>query len=301
MCFSQRTSVSRTQTDRPPDDFANVITTSTVGNGTLYVDIDGNGLVDGAEALNDLDSVSVADITAGRLKFKPGANVNGMGYDSFTFQVQDDGGGANTDLTANTMTIDVAAVNDAPVLDNSGFLTLTTITEDDTSNSGNLISEIIASDGGDRITDVDAGAVEGIAILGLSSGNGTWEYNIGSGWTAVGSVSDTSSLLLRASDRLRFVPDGMNADTAFVTFAAWDQTSGAPGTKVDASIYGGTTAFSEIVETAAIIVTAVNDPPAATNSTVTANEDTTYTFTAADFNFSDVDGDTPGQCEDHQP
>ena len=144
MCFSQRTSVSRTPTTVLLT-IANVITTSTVGNGTLYVDIDGNGLVDGAEALNDLDSVSVADITAGRLKFKPGANVNGMGYDSFTFQVQDDGGGANTDLTANTMTIDVAAVNDAPVLDNSGFLTLTSITEDDTGNSGDLISTILAS------------------------------------------------------------------------------------------------------------------------------------------------------------
>ncbi|MCP5016991.1 MAG: hypothetical protein GY938_17245, partial [Ketobacter sp.] len=81
---------------------------------TLYLDANLNGIVDGGEALTDSDTVSVADISAGRLKFKPAANANGTGYDSFTFQVQDDGAGADTDLTPNTMTIDVTAVNDAP-------------------------------------------------------------------------------------------------------------------------------------------------------------------------------------------
>ena len=194
-----------------------------------------------------------------------GGNVYVAGQSGATWgtPVQAFGGGTNDVFAAK---IAVPPTNTAPVLDNSGFLTLTTITEDDIGNSGNLISEIIASDGGDRITDPDAGAVEGIAILALTSGNGTWEYNIGSGWTAVGAVSDTSSLLLRETDSLRFVPDGLNADTAFVTFAAWDQTSGTAGTKVDASSYGGTTAFSEAVETASITVTAVNDAPTVTTT-----------------------------------
>ena len=52
------------------------------------------------------------------MKFKPVANANGNAYDSFTFQVQDDGGTANggvdTDPSANTITIDVTSVNDAP-------------------------------------------------------------------------------------------------------------------------------------------------------------------------------------------
>ena len=60
---------------------------------------------------------------------------------------------------------------------------------------------------GDPITDADAGALEGIAIFSLSNSNGTWEYDTGSGWTAVGSVSVASSLLLRDTDRLRFVPN----------------------------------------------------------------------------------------------
>ena len=41
-----------------------------------------------------------------------------------------------------------------------------------------------------------------------------------------------------------------------------------------------------------INVTSVNDAPAGTDNTVTTNEDTAYTFTAADFGFSDPN-DTP--------
>ncbi|MEK9925979.1 MAG: Ig-like domain-containing protein, partial [Alphaproteobacteria bacterium] len=39
-------------------------------------------------------------------------------------------------------------------------------------------------------------------------------------------------------------------------------------------------------------VTNVNDAPTASNNTVTTNEDTDYTFTTDDFNYSDQDGDT---------
>ncbi len=63
-----------------------------------------------------------------------------------------------------TATISIVAVNDAPVLDNSGAMTLATITEDQTANSGQTVASIIASAGGDRITDVDSGGAEGIAI-----------------------------------------------------------------------------------------------------------------------------------------
>ena len=56
-------------------------------------------------------SVTVADITAGKLVFTPAANANGAGYASFTFQVQDDGGTANggvdLDQSANTITVNV--------------------------------------------------------------------------------------------------------------------------------------------------------------------------------------------------
>ena len=67
--------------------------------------------------------------------------------------------------TSNTASVDVTinAVNDAPVLNNSGSPTLTQINEGDVDNAGNSVAEIIASAGGDPITDPDAGAAEGIA------------------------------------------------------------------------------------------------------------------------------------------
>src|SRR5207249_3078618 len=62
--------------------------------------------------------VSASDIAAGKLKFVPDADENGSPYATFTFQVRDDGGtangGANLDPTANTMTVNVTSVNDAP-------------------------------------------------------------------------------------------------------------------------------------------------------------------------------------------
>ena len=166
--------------------------------------------------------------------------------------------------------IATAAANNAPVLDGAGMY-LTTITEDPTVNNGDLVSTIIARAGGDPITDADAGALEGIAIISLSNSNGTWQYDIGSGWTAVGSVSVNSSLLLRDTDSLRFVPNADWNGTEFFSFAAWDRTSGTEGTKVDTSSNGGGTAFSSGTAIPSITVDGVNDAPTffASDGTVT--------------------------------
>ena len=151
--------------------------------------------------------------------------------------------------------------NAAPTLDDTGNMSLTSITEDQTNSIGDIISDVILSAGGDRITDLDNGALEGIAITSLSSGNGSWEYstNAGGSWNTVSVVSDASALLLSNSDFLRFVPDGQNADSANFDFRAWDHTSGIAGNKVDTSTNGGTTTFSTATETATITVTSVND------------------------------------------
>src|SRR5205814_2048052 len=62
--------------------------------------------------------VSAADITRSEERRVGEANGNGSGYASFNFQVQDDGGtahsGVDLDQSANTLTIDVTSVNDAP-------------------------------------------------------------------------------------------------------------------------------------------------------------------------------------------
>ncbi|MBS0287874.1 MAG: hypothetical protein JSR17_11295, partial [Proteobacteria bacterium] len=80
-------------------------------------------LTDNGVAVTTGQFISLSDITNSLLKFTPAANANGTGYASFTFQVEDDGGtlngGVNLDQSANSMTINVTPVNDAPVLSGS--------------------------------------------------------------------------------------------------------------------------------------------------------------------------------------
>ncbi|MCW5589084.1 MAG: cadherin repeat domain-containing protein, partial [Legionellales bacterium] len=161
---------------------------------------------------------------------------------SIRVEVDDQLGGKYQEI----FTIHITDENSAPILDNSDDLILSTINENQTSNTGNLISDILSSDGGNPISDTDIGDLEGIAIYNLNSSNGTWEYSTdnGSNWNAVGAVDANNALLLRATDKIRFIPDGENSDTANFNFYAWDQTSGTAGNKVDVTTRGTTTAFS---------------------------------------------------------
>ena len=150
--------------------------------------------------------------------------------------------------------------NDAPVLDNNGIMALTGIRVGEIDSSGDLVSDIIASAGGDRITDVDVGAVEGIAVTAVDDTNGTWEYSTdgGSNWSAFGAVADNSATVLTATgnNRIRFVPNVDFTGVAYMSFRAWDTTDGSVSGNagVDASINGGNTAFSTATEEARIQV-----------------------------------------------
>ena len=65
-------------------------------------------------------AIGAGDIAGGLLTYDPDPDGNGAGYASFTFQVRDTGGtdnaGQDTDQSANTITFNVNAVNDAPVV-----------------------------------------------------------------------------------------------------------------------------------------------------------------------------------------
>src|SRR5439155_811536 len=174
-----------------------------------------------------------------------------------------------------------------------------TINEDDTSSAGTLISSLITSGGAGYITDVDAGALEGLAITAADVTNGTWQYTIDGGttWIALGAVSNSSARLLAAdaNTRIRFVP---NADfngtiAAALTFRAWDRTSGTNGNLASTATNGGTTAFSSATDSASQTVTAVNDAPVnSVPGAQTIAEDTTLTFNTANTNkisVADVD------------
>jgi hypothetical protein len=64
-----------------------------------------------ATAVTLNQEITASDIISGKLIFTPASNANGTGYSSFGFKVSD---GTAYSVTANTVTINVTAINDAP-------------------------------------------------------------------------------------------------------------------------------------------------------------------------------------------
>jgi hypothetical protein len=215
----------------------------------------------------------------GQLTYTPTGNTSGTA--TYNVVATDSGSGSAPNVNQSapvSFTITVIGQNDAPVLDNTGNMSLNAINEDvpNASNNGTLVSDIIASAGGDRITDVDASAIEGIAVTVVDNTNGAWEYSIdnGTSWTPFSGLAVATARLLAADalTRVRFVP---NADfngtiDPGITFFAWDQTSGTNGNAGDATVTGGITAFSTAFETASITVNQVNDAPTANNDALSS-------------------------------
>ena len=183
--------------------------------------------------------------------------------DRFTYMAVNGSGASGS----TTLKFTVTGINDAPVLASTSA-TLPTITEDQIANSGRTVNSFLSS------TDVDSSALRGIAITGLTSGNGQWQFstNAGASWSAVGAVADGAALLLRSTDYIRFVPNGANGTSANFTYHAWDQTSGVAGTKVNAATTGGQSAFSTASGTASIVVSSVNDAPVGVASSASGTE-----------------------------
>jgi hypothetical protein len=203
------------------------------------------------------------------------------GQEGETADVSSNGGRSPFSSAIETATLTIDGENDAPVLDNSGSPTLTTINEDQTTNDGTTVSAILGS----SVTDVDTGAVQGIALTATSgSAYGKWQYTIDGGisWTDVGTVSATQALLLRPQDKLRYIPDGKHGETPTITYRAWDQTGDTlnqQGQKKEITATGDTSPFSQNEETATLTVSAVNDPPTLTvPGSQTIDEDTPLAF-----------------------
>ena len=176
------------------------------------------------------------------------------------------------------VSVTITGTNDAPIPTNTDR----TLTQSEDAAApvgavGTLVSDIIGAGGA---SDMDASALaRGIALTGADTGKGAWLYSIdgGSNWSAVPSVTDTQALLLDPAARLYFQPtanlntsDGVAGAsapiTAGLTFRAWDQTSGASGNSgVDASVAGGSSAYSSASDTVQLTVTPVNDTPTLSN------------------------------------
>ena len=230
---------------------------------------------DNGVTVNAGDSVSASDIAAGLLKFTPVHDANGSPEASFTFQVQDNGGTANgghdLDQSANTFTINVNAVNDAPIVLVPGS---PTVNEDATltfsSVNGNAIT----------ISDVDVG-----------SGNETVTLTVANGTLALGSHTGLVSFTPDNAASITLTGSIVDIDNALngLTYSGNANFNGTDTLQIVANDNGNTGAGGPQFANGEVTinVASVNDAPAGTDNTLTTLEDTSYTFTAADFGFTD--------------
>jgi hypothetical protein len=191
-----------------------------------------------------------------QLKFRAWDQSNSLAAGSVVSVVGQTGGTAAYSHAFVSAKLTVTAVNDAPLLQTSPQPALGTVTQDTPAASvpGIPVSTIIGG-----ITDSDAGAAKGIAVIDLTERFlGTWQYSTdgGANWLPIGDPTDSQALLLAPTDLVRFVPNPGYYGTPQLKFRAWDQSNNlAGGTVVDtAGQTGGTGAYSTAAVSAKLTV-----------------------------------------------
>jgi hypothetical protein len=213
------------------------------------------------------DSITRAQIDRGDLTFTSSSNANGLAYANFTFQVKDQDGAI--DPIANTLTINVTAVNDAPSSDNASASTL-----EDTAYTIQTSDFTFGDDEGDSL--------QAVKITSLPT-NGTLKFN-GNAVTADAVISIGDITL----GKLVFTPAANENGLAYADFKFQLQDDG--GTENDGINLSAEKTFT-------IDVTPVNDAPELTGDKATlidGTEDFSYTISATELlqGFTDVDLDT---------
>ncbi len=218
--------------------------------------------------------------------------ATGAAERTIEFRVQD-GSGLHS-VSGTSTTVLVTNQNDAPVLDATESPTLNVVAEDTgapvngSTTGSSLVSSLLAG-----ATDVDTGALQGMAITQTNHVEGMLWYSTdaGTSWQQVGAVSASSALLLTPDSRLYWQPEANKNGTVsdVLRFLAWDRSAGVAGGTVDASTNGGATAFSAASDSVAITVTAVNDAPAG-EVTLTGSAQVGSILTAVTDTLTDVDG-----------
>ncbi|MEJ8847254.1 DUF4347 domain-containing protein [Variovorax rhizosphaerae] len=239
----------------------------------------GDGTNDGTMTFSGPRSLVNAALNG--LTFRGNPEFSGAAQIQIVSTTADDPGVPNT----NIIPINVAPANDAPVLDPSPVFTMPPVAEGGGPPVG-AVGSPVSSFAGGNITDVDPGAVKGIAITSAPTTYGVWYFSVNSGtsWTAMPAGSNADALLLSASatNRLYFAPAaGYNgALDPGLTFRAWDTTSGTNGGRASTAANGGDSAFSLATDTIQPAVTQVNKPPVNTlPATFTGNEDVSLPLT----------------------
>ncbi|MBI2790488.1 MAG: cadherin-like domain-containing protein [Gammaproteobacteria bacterium] len=259
-------------TNDAPNIFQSIFITALPGVGTGILSIASGASVP-AGLVTVGQEISVADIPF--LTYTPTANANGTGYASFDFKVKDDGltanGGIDTDPTANTITIDVTPVNDAP----DGADKTVTILED-----GSKV--FTAADFG--FTDAsDAPSPNSLQSIFITAIPSVGSLFLAAGASVLGAVTNGQEISLADIAFLTYTPAANANGTGYASF---DFTVKDNGLTANGGIDTDPTA-----NTITIDVTPVNDAPQIAN----AGNDVSYIPTAEavvidnDISVSDID------------
>jgi hypothetical protein len=273
--------------DNPANAFNGVKITTLPGAAAGTIKLNGVAISAG-------DVITKTQLDNNQLTFTP-ASGSGATNPTFTFQVRDDGttanGGVEFDQSANTYTIHIAQADAAPVLDLDG---------DDNSAVGTGYASSYTEGGAAAavadtdvsITDADVGDDIVSAVITITNSETGDKLNVGglpAGITLDGSSTDTMVKLVGIAGT---TADDMELAIKAVTYSSTSHDPTDQGTNMSRSI---TVVVNDGIldsntATATVSVTDVNDAPTATDSTITASEDSFRVLSAADLGFHDVDG-----------
>ena len=197
-------------------------------------------------------TVTATDLAAGTLKYDPPANESGNSLASFTFRVND---GTDNSATPNTVTVNVTAVNDA-------------VTGKPRIAGAARVGRVLTAAVG-TIADPD-----GLPDPLLTDTNTSFQ------WVRVDGGNETDISGAMASTYTLVADDNGKTIRVKVSFQDDDGTNEGPLTS-DAYPSSGT-----------VLPASTNVAPTSQNNSVDATEETEYTFSSADFVFTDTDGDS---------
>ncbi len=234
------------------------------GSGNIVIS---NGTDTRTIAITDSSQVTLSGNT---VTINPTADLNFGG--SYNVQMTN---GAIKDLAGNAYVgiSDAATLNFATAAMPNTAPTATNLSQtiSYTEDTAAAIADMVVTDPDANTFTATVSLAGGNSSMGsLTAGSGNGEtYNAATGvWSVTGSKAAVNAALAALS----FVP----------------AANGFTNTSAAVSVSDGVAAA--ITGTLTINGTAVNDAPTAANKTVSINEDNTYTFSAADFGYADLDG-----------
>ena len=258
--------------------------TLTITNGTLSLSqttgltfTTGTGTNDGTMVFRG----TLTDINAALngMTYNPTANFNGSSILSITTNDQGNSGSGGPLSDTKAVTINVSAVNDAPI---------NTVPSTQTTNEDTTLTFSSANSNAITVSDVDVGAGSEQITLTITNGTLSLSQTAGLTFTTGTGINDGTMVFTGTLTDINAALNGM-------TYNPTANFNGSSTLSITTNDQGNTGSGGPLSDTKAVIinVSAVNDAPVNTvPTTQTTNEDTALTFSSANSNaitVSDVD------------